>query len=476
MQNISLGALSITVLIPLGSCFGGLPPEVAALYKRIQGVWISDGYGYVLELTEDNQRILHIAGNACWQDPELTRSIGEIVTPDTFFSTSDPKTAYLANKHEPHRTFLHRQDKVPKACASEVENTVAGNFEAFVEVMRADYAFFDLYSVDWESQVKAARASLSPDMSDADLFALFASMIEPLQDGHLTLSAEIDGNEVTYSPDRTVLGDVIAAQSEELEMERDEVMIDRLLTHLKETIEDGVLGGKGKTVSGGKLQYGVIEDDIGYINPMLLVGYYEDNLIPENDAPDDDAEHEAINDYLDDIIALFLKAGVKAVVIDLTTNFGGHDYVGRQIAQRFGKTRGPAYSKYAYRADASPETTVYFEPSLRPAYHGPVYVLTSEETASAAEIMTMSLRSQPNVTHLGQATNGALSDVLDKPLPNGWTLGLSNEIYQDAKGNKWEGIGITPDVSIPLPEGLDILRGHSEVMKRLIAYIRTDLS
>ena len=47
---------------------------------------------------------------------------------------------------------------------------------------------------------------------------------------------------------------------------------------------------------------------------------------------------------------------------------------------------------------------------------------------------------------MGQDTAGMLSDNLLKPLPNGWELSLSNEIYTSCDGQVFEGRGIAPDV------------------------------
>ena len=42
-------------------------------------------------------------------------------------------------------------------------------------------------------------------------------------------------------------------------------------------------------------------------------------------------------------------------------------------------------------------------------------------------------------------TNGAFSTILTHVLPNGATIGLSNEIYSDARGAIFEVIGIGPE-------------------------------
>jgi len=60
------------------------------------------------------------------------------------------------------------------------------------------------------------------------------------------------------------------------------------------------------------------------------------------------------------------------------------------------------------------------------------------------------MRSLPHVTHLGEPTSGALSDRLDKGLPNDWEFTLSNEVYRDIDGNTFEVTGITPTVAVPV--------------------------
>jgi len=38
--------------------------------------------------------------------------------------------------------------------------------------------------------------------------------------------------------------------------------------------------------------------------------------------------------------------------------------------------------------------------------------------------------------------------VLERQLPNGWTFGLSNEVYRAADGTIYEGVGIPPDLDL----------------------------
>jgi carboxyl-terminal processing protease len=73
----------------------------------------------------------------------------------------------------------------------------------------------------------------------------------------------------------------------------------------------------------------------------------------------------------------------------------------------------------------------------------------------------------PNVTHVGTHTRGAFSDVLTRRLPNGWSLGISNEVYTDPQGQVWEGRGVEPDVTLRVFDLANPLRGHTEAVRAI---------
>ena len=163
------------------------------------------------------------------------------------------------------------------------------------------------------------------------------------------------------------------------------------------------------------------------------------------------------------------------MIIDLTINYGGYDFISRKIAERFAAKTTPSYSKYP--ADA-PKATAYkyqLTPHSKNNFTGPVYVMTSNITLSGGELLTMSLKSLPNVTHVGETTRGALSDKLEKTLPNGWEISLSNEVYLDHQGREFEGKGIPPDISIPVFDWNNLMNGHIEAINKLIKIVHGDL-
>jgi carboxyl-terminal processing protease len=183
---------------------------------------------------------------------------------------------------------------------------------------------------------------------------------------------------------------------------------------------------------------------------------------------DDDAE--ALGRALDEAMALF--EGARAVIVDVSMNDGGEDVLARAVAARFAAKRTLAYSKYAGDAPGATPQAIYLEPAVAPRYLGPVYLLTSNVTVSAAEILTMAMRALPNVTHVGQATRGSLSDMLAKRLPNGWSVTLSNEVYLDADGKRWEARGVPPAVAIPVFTAADDpSASHARALRALVARI-----
>jgi carboxyl-terminal processing protease len=120
------------------------------------------------------------------------------------------------------------------------------------------------------------------------------------------------------------------------------------------------------------------------------------------------------------------------VIVDLSLNSGGYDFVARAIAGRFAATRALA--------------------------------------CTAGEVAVLCFRTQPHVRHLGEPTRGGLSTVLSKPLPNGWRLSLSNEIFADHRGEVWEGRGIPPEVRIPVFDPVAPM-GHAEAVRAVLGII-----
>jgi C-terminal processing protease CtpA/Prc len=89
------------------------------------------------------------------------------------------------------------------------------------------------------------------------------------------------------------------------------------------------------------------------------------------------------------------------------------------------------------------------EPQGNTNYLGPIAVLTSTTTGSAAEIFALAMRERENTVIVGERSAGGLSDQLMKTLPHGMLYTLSNEFYLSAAGESYEGVGIPVDIEQP---------------------------
>lgn len=264
--------------------------------------------------------------------------------------------------------------------------------------------------------------------ADGDPWPLFVEMLGKLHDPHVHLS---DGPR-RFQARRGETGVITPVQ-------------ESLATYLGKP--DGPLAGGVTLAAHDRLAYGVTGDKVGYLAIMTMGGFAKGPVgWPGNTTVTEDARAAAKALTT----ALASLNGTRGLILDLRFNPGGSDVFSEMVASCFADRKRLAYVKSAKDgAGSGPAFETFIAPGACPRYGGPVVVLTGERTTSAAESLLMRLRVLPGVSVMGQPTQGAHSDVLDKTLPNGWKLGLSNEIYRLADGKIYEGVGIPPDVATP---------------------------
>jgi carboxyl-terminal processing protease len=430
----------------------------------IAGVWRSNGYGYVSDFTREAPRFFHVAGELCL--PFGAEESTPIDFVDRAGLSADGRRLYIGASPEPHVYEFERLDAPPTACLASPETDRAAVFEAFAALMAEHYAFFEVYDVGWAAVTADARARLGSVASDADLFALLSDMIAPISDGHLELTASINGEARKFEPGEaaTYLAAIRAGAARGLSP-REAKRAFNQATWL-EGVDHLFLPGTGVSTGNDWIKYGLVANDVGYFGTYTSGGY------ADRDFSDPLGDLAVLEAALDDALAQFARAGIKAVIVDASMNHGGHDFISRAIAARFTSTRRLAYSKFAKDAFDPYRTDVFIAPENGARFVGPVFLLTSDITVSAAEILTLAMRAAPNVVHAGGRTRGAFSDILEKPLPNGWVLTLSNEVYVDHEGQVWEGRGVPPEIELAVFSTDDPARTHAAAIKALIEMAR----
>ena len=85
----------------------------------------------------------------------------------------------------------------------------------------------------------------------------------------------------------------------------------------------------------------------------------------------------------------------------------------------------------------------------------------------------LALLQHPRITRIGEATRGMLSDAMERHLPNGWILSLSNELYSAYDGSLYEGSGVPPHVALPFLDRGDLEAGCDPMLDHALRDART---
>lgn len=441
--------LGISMLsMSLIGCGSDSDSSVAPQPMPFQGVWEREGYGDVYTVGASGGSTYQYTRSTCLQVDDADNSdIAE------FFDGAklSDNGASLTLGEKSGGAFpvkLSKRSALPAQCEDDrliTDATPTRTFEHFAQTYADYYAFFSERNIDWNSRVAKAQTLVSDNMSNDELFEVLSSLLEPLDDGHVQLI----GNGHQYRPAQMVGANqiVVAAFEQQTEYTDLQTYANQISANYWENIGDYLDEGSVETFDGvipDRLIWGTMGNGtVGYLY-IASMAY----LSEENDGLDQVANaltmQTVMANAMDDL------RDTQAIIIDVRKNFGGHDTVSKVVASHFVGQRSLYGSKLArsYMGDTA-TVEAFIEPVESP-YLNPVAVIAGVETASAAESFTLAMKAQPQVTLVGENTNGILSDVLEKTLPNGWKIWLANEVYFDHLGVNYEVIGIPADVEAPV--------------------------
>jgi len=425
--------------------------------NEVKGVWENPRKGWRLDIQDHSISLYNYTEDLCFKDKMDTEELQGLMR---YYQRQEDVLTVSLRAENSTAYFFDHLEALPEACSQEVQGTPTEAFTYFSDLMAQYYPFFDLYGVDWDKRRAEYEPRVSDDMSDKALFEVLTGMLEGVKDGHVALLGIIDGEYEHFSPTRTrELGPNLDSLYYKQRKVKEVGLFhhDWFLRNMK-AVHKKVLDRKGQRDAVDEAVVWGRIGTIGYIKIRSMEGYSgSDSFSLEGEIS---GAHAAISEAIKDL------ADTESLIIDVAFNRGGLDEVSLAIASHFTDERRMAYTKAAYRSSRSPQP-IYVEPAAEVLYLKPIALVTSEITVSAAEIFTMAMRALPQVTHYGEATFGALSDILPKPLPNGWELGMSNERYEDADGKFWEGRGVLPHNTIKLFDPSDIYNSYPNALLKV---------
>ncbi|WP_440053921.1 serine hydrolase [Pseudoalteromonas sp. T1lg65] len=444
-------ALAISASLVLSGCNNdsdNRPP-----IEKAEGTWHQVGYGKLLVIDENRVKTLEFNSNHCI----LTGDFSHLETKERFPDiVRFGDILWIKEQGSTTNTEFVTKARKPEQCNSPLtigdHTTPTDVFEYFWHAFNDYYAFFELRGVDWKTQRQVFRPLITDDMSDEALFDVLSEMVAPLQDAHVSIKAG-DSEFFTMKPSpilRSAEGEAKSYLRFGYDVDTMEV-VEEFFEDYEETAASYITEQSYKSFPEGDdlktLIWGKTEDNIGIIVINNMAEYANDPEASESaQLAAAKARFDAIMQELQD---------TDGMIIDIRNNLGGDDVISMAIANHFNAKEIIAFQKQAVSKSGKSIAQQHKLPANANAYTKPVYLLTSQITVSAAEVFAMAMKQLPHVTQVGEETSGAFSDILSFRLPNGWEIGLSNEVYRNAQGEAFEKVGFQPDVVIPAYTSLE---------------------
>ena len=446
------------------------------LAQSLDGLWQSQGYGYVFKIRGSHLKAFEVTSKTCvlgftGRLQPSTMGGGNGGGAATFVS-NEGRRLFIRAGDPTDRRLLHFEDSASDiridrlssllpVCERLTANTPRDNFEVFTRTFAEHYISFDLKHVNWGTVVSQNRSKVRNRTTPAQLFDILEAMIRPLGDVHTSISAPALRHGGTSSA-REFEG-IRPGTDRVLNGQTEETFQKTKLRTLFAVTQHAYLRGPVRNFCNGKIQYGHIDAHLGYLRILAFFGYTESNDFTQG--------LTALQSALDEI---FSDPKVGALVIDVRINFGGTFRYEMAITSRLASSEYLAYAIQA-RSDPfdrnkwTPSFTIMVRPTSRPGFRGPLVELIGPYTLSAGETFTQGLMGRtPRVIRIGENTQGVFSDVLERHLPNGWSFGLPNEVCRTQDGTAFDGLGIPPDIHLPVFADADLAAGKDPALEKAI--------
>lgn len=169
-------------------------------------------------------------------------------------------------------------------------------------------------------------------------------------------------------------------------------------------------------------------------------------------------------------LAELRASGAEALVIDVRGNPGGLVLMVRGIGGYLVGDPDTSLGRMTTQAGVL-ELTANPPPPAQ-VFHGKVAVLVDELSASTAEVFAAGLQSIGRARVFGQPSAGRALPSTFISLPNGDILQVATGRLADPKGREIEGVGVTPDVVVPLDRA-SLATGRDPVIEAALRWIES---
>jgi hypothetical protein len=194
----------------------------------------------------------------------------------------------------------------------------------------------------------------------------------------------------------------------------------------------------GKTVNFGFQQVELLSGNIGYLN---LKGFF----------PADVAAPTAI-------AAMNFVAHCNALIIDLRENGGGDPSMIQLISSYFFNESVHLNNFFDRRNSDTTQFWTQVQVTGPRMANTPVYVLTSQNSFSAAEEFAYNLKQLKRATTIGEATGGGAhpNDFIHFPNLKVTVSVAWGRAFNPITGTNWEGVGVEPDIKVTADKALAV--------------------
>ncbi len=293
------------------------------------------------------------------------------------------------------------------------------NFEQLWHLFNQHYAFFELKGVNWDSVYAQYRPHISASTTEDSLLHYFATMLNPLKDGHVRLSR---------------------ADTNVVELERRPCQFARTFRGRLGDFQNNsfqVLARNGFA----EMQHEIPIPGYAELGFDYLYSYTQSSKLGYLRIVDCRNALTTFDQILKEL------ADTRGLIIDLRYNLGGE--VGKEMAARFlSAPKVYGYRKTKSKAGFSTAGALQARPTAG-AYTHPTVLLINDATFSAAEEFALVLAKEAHVKLIGESTGGYLSDAFTYRLPNGIVVSLSNQQFLDLDQKLLEDVGVQADMYMP---------------------------